>query len=157
MKPYHVKKIKNLSWVLFCSYLVVMAYLLFFSEYLNRNGTREYRYNLVFFQEVNRSFWCLRHGQPSYFLLNFVMNIVAFVPFGFFLPLLSRNRHGKNIFYVMFSALEFTLVIEIVQLVLRVGTFDVDDIMLNSIGGFIGYLLFIIMYLFYKLLRKVMK
>lgn len=157
MKPHHIKKIKNLSWVLFCGYLAVMSYFLFFSEYLNRNGAREYRYNLVLFQEVKRSFWCLRHGQPSYYLLNFVMNIVAFVPFGFFLPLLSRNKHGKNIFYVMFSALEFTLVIEIVQLVLKVGTFDVDDIMLNSIGGFLGYLLFIIMYLFYNLLRKVMK
>jgi glycopeptide antibiotics resistance protein len=34
----------------------------------------------------------------------------------------------------------FTLGIELTQLVLRVGSFDVDDIFLNTVGGILGYL-----------------
>jgi len=143
LKTQHIKQIKKLSWVLFTVYLILMAYFLFFSEYLNRStlGT-EYRYNLTLFREVKRSFWCLHAGNQDYFILNFVFNIVAFIPFGFFLPFLSRERKGRKFLYVMFSAFLFTLSIEVLQLVLKVGTFDVDDIFLNTVGGFIGFILF---------------
>ena len=33
---------------------------------------------------------------------------------------------------------------EILQLVTRVGSFDVDDILLNTIGGMLGYIVFMI-------------
>ena len=34
-----------------------------------------------------------------------------------------------------------SLLVEILQIVLRVGSFDVDDLILNTLGGIIGYLL----------------
>ena len=37
------------------------------------------------------------------------------------------------------------LTIEITQLLTRVGSFDVDDLILNTAGGIAGYLLFYIM------------
>lgn len=155
MKTQHIKQIKRLSWVLFVVYMIVMAYFLFFSEYLNRSaiGT-EYRYNLTLFQEIRRSFWCLNAGNYYYFILNFVFNIVAFVPFGFFLPFLSKERKSRKLLYVMFSALLFTLSIEVLQLLLKVGTFDIDDIFLNTVGGFIGFILFKIAKGIHTLIRK---
>ena len=38
-----------------------------------------------------------------------------------------------------------SLTVEILQLVFRVGTFDVDDLILNTLGGIIGYLLLILL------------
>lgn len=156
MKKEHKRVIIRFSWILFLLYMVAMAYFLFFSEYLNRDRIRDdFRYNIVFLQEVKRSFYCLRIGDYRYFVLNFIMNIVAFVPFGFFLPLISRTRVGRTFWYVMLSVVSFTVIIEIIQLFSRVGTFDVDDILLNTIGGFIGYLLFKILQFIWWLIRKV--
>lgn len=54
----------------------------------------------------------------------------------------------------MFSALLFTLSIEVLQLLLKVGTFDIDDIFLNTVGGFIGFILFKIAKGIHTLIRK---
>ena len=37
-----------------------------------------------------------------------------------------------------------SLCVEVLQLLTRVGSFDVDDIFLNTIGGVLGFVLFII-------------
>jgi glycopeptide antibiotics resistance protein len=34
--------------------------------------------------------------------------------------------------------------VEVFQLLTRVGSFDVDDLLLNTIGGLAGYILFVI-------------
>ena len=44
-----------------------------------------------------------------------------------------------------------SLMIEITQLLTRVGSFDVDDLILNTSGGILGYLLF---YIINKVRRK---
>ena len=38
----------------------------------------------------------------------------------------------------------FSLFVESVQLVSKVGSFDVDDLLLNTLGGVLGYILFLI-------------
>ncbi|MFR2190096.1 MAG: VanZ family protein, partial [Blautia sp.] len=43
---------------------------------------------------------------------------------------------------VMLLGFSFSLLVECTQLVTRVGTFDVDDLMLNTLGAVIGYLFF---------------
>lgn len=129
--------IRRLSWIIFIIYLAGMAYFLFFSESLHRGGAREYRYNLVLFQEIKRALYCLKRGRVQYFLLNVVMNVAAFAPFGFFLPIISpKNKKFLNIFIL---SLELTLVIETLQLLFKVGIFDVDDIVMNTLGGILGY------------------
>ncbi|MFW5632957.1 MAG: VanZ family protein [Acetivibrio ethanolgignens] len=127
----------RISWIAFIIYLAGMAYFLFFSEGLHRSGSGEYRYNLVLFQEIKRALYCLENGNISYFLLNVVMNVAAFAPFGFFLPVISpKNKKFLNVFLL---SLELTLTIEILQLLFRVGIFDVDDIAMNTLGGILGY------------------
>lgn len=143
------KMIRKGSWVLFLIYMAVMAYFLFFSEALHRTGGTLYQYNLTLFQEIKRGFWCLENGNFQYFFLNVVLNVAAFVPFGFILPIISsKNRKLFNIFLL---SLEATLIIEILQLVFQVGIFDVDDIFMNTVGGTLGYLLYAVCH---WLLRK---
>lgn len=160
MNKKYKRAIKRIFWIVFIMYLIAMAYFLFFSEYLNRSSVgTEYRYNLTLFKEVKRSFWCYKAGMYHYFILNFIMNIVAFVPFGFFLPILSTGVQKKGFYYVVFSAFEFTLLIELLQLFLKVGTFDVDDMLLNTVGGVAGYILYRIgrLFLRLKIVRKVLR
>lgn len=129
--------IRKISWLCFILYLAGMAYFLFFSEGLHRSGSSDYRYNLVAFQEIKRALYCLRIGDVKYFLLNVVMNVAAFTPFGFFLPIISpKNKKFLNIFLL---SLELTLAIEALQLLFKVGIFDIDDIIMNTLGGVLGY------------------
>ncbi len=64
-------------------------------------------------------------------------NILMFVPLGVFLPLLhpSFNRLWKLLIW----AAAMTLMIETVQLLTSTGVFEVDDLMNNFIGAWIGW------------------
>ena len=62
------------------------------------------------------------------------------MPFGFFLPAFSRKC--KEIWYVLLYSFELSLLVETIQLVTKVGSFDVDDLLLNTIGGVCGYLVY---------------
>lgn len=144
------KWVKQLSWVIFIIYLAGMAYFLFFSEGLHRSGASEYRYNLTLFREIKRAVYCLKTGNVQYFFLNVMMNIAAFAPFGFFLPIISpKNRKFLNIFLL---SMELTLSIEVLQLVFKVGIFDVDDLVMNTLGGVLGYAAY---YICRKIERKI--
>ena len=136
--------IRKGSWFLFLVYMAVMVYFLFFSEGFHRTDGTLYQYNLTLFQEIKRGFWCLEHGNIQYFIVNIVLNVVAFVPFGFILPIFSpKNRKLLHVFLLI---LEMTLAIEILQMVFQVGIFDVDDIFMNTLGGTLGYLLYELCY-----------
>lgn len=126
--------------MLFVAYLILLFYFLFFSEGLGRANTdMEYRYNLTLFREIRR-FWEYRSvlGFQAVFL-NLAGNVIAFMPFGFLLPLLGGRR--TNWFATTICAFAFSLFAETVQLVLKLGSFDVDDLLLNTIGGLLGYIL----------------
>jgi len=139
-----MKKEKNrphpLAVIFFIVYIVVLFYLLFFSETYGRTMDSGYRYNLEPFKEIKR-FWSNRNalGWRSV-ITNLAGNIIAFVPFGFFLPMLCRL--GRNIISCILLSGLFSLAVESVQLFTKVGAFDVDDIMLNAVGGLVGYLFY---------------
>ena len=62
------------------------------------------------------------------------------MPFGFFLPVFSRRCH---IFLnTVFYSFELSLFVELIQLVTKVGSFDVDDLILNTLGGALGFLVY---------------
>lgn len=135
--------IQRMAWILFVIYLVILVYFLFFSERYGRTITSQnYKYNLVLFQEIKR-FIRYRHqlGWES-FLVNIVGNVMAFTPFGFVLPIISPN--SRKFFNILLLSFEFTMTIELLQLLLKVGIFDVDDIFMNTLGGVIGYCCFAI-------------
>ncbi len=122
-------------------YLLCLVYFMFFSEAYGRNDANpDYRYNLVLFREIRR-FWIHRDVLGSAaVLMNLVGNVAMAVPIGFAVPLLfpSMRRPGRTILFTFL----LSLLAETGQLILRVGCFDVDDLLLNTIGGVIGYLLF---------------
>ena len=83
---------------------------------------------------------------------NLVGNIIAFIPLGYLMPRL--HKIFENLFLCMATALLFILGIELFQLFSAFGIFDVDDILLNGLGTFIGYLCFVLMKLLTKKNKK---
>lgn len=131
---------QKLGWVLFIAYLAMLVYFMFFAESFGRDPVqRDYAYNLELFKEIKRFYHYREQLGMKAFLLNVVGNVVAFMPCGFFLPIVSRRgRRWYNMLWLVFG---LSLAIEVTQLVCKVGSFDVDDLLLNTLGGVIGYLL----------------
>ncbi len=71
-------------------------------------------------------------------LSNLLGNIAAFIPFGMFLVLLSKNK-GLSFIGVLARSLSLSLCLECLQVVFSIGIFDVDDLILNTFGGLLGY------------------
>lgn len=135
------KKSNLVTWVCFIAYLLLLGYVLFYASWFGREEHAEYRYNLTLFHEIGRYYGVgVRSGSWNLFWLNVIGNICVFVPLGMFLPkLFTRCR---NLFLLIVLSLELSLVVEVVQLVTRVGSFDVDDLLLNTIGGILGYIIY---------------
>ena len=121
----------------FLAYLLLLSYLLFFSSTYGRTAEMGYRYNLKPFAEIRRGLEHVEQVGYRYVLVNSAGNIAAFMPFGFLLPLISERkiRTGKAFCYSFL----LSLCAESIQLVSRTGAFDVDDLMLNTVGGVLGY------------------
>lgn len=79
---------------------------------------------------------------------NLIGNVLAFIPLCYMLPRVCRP--AKNFFLCMFFSFLFILGIELFQLLSAFGIFDVDDILLNMLGAFIGYLLYLVARAFHK-------
>lgn len=95
--------------------------------------------NLVPFRSISSYFI---HYGPEGFLVNFLGNIVMFMPWGFGLMLLwRRNQRGGAI--VAWS-LALTLMIEFFQLFVG-RSVDVDDLILNFAGSCLGAALYFIL------------
>lgn len=141
MKKETKQNIRLLGSFLFFCYLLALIYFLFFAESYGRAmQNREYAYNLQPFLEIRR-FWRYREQLGVFAVFaNLAGNVIGFIPFGMILPVI-RPRTG-TFFRILLLSLEFSLCVETIQLIFKVGSFDVDDLMLNTLGGVTGYLLF---------------
>lgn len=143
MNKREAKIIKITGLLFLIIYTIVLAYFLFFSEDYGRTVVgREYSYNLVLFKEVKR-FITYREKLGSFVVLsNLLGNVVGFIPFGLILPIM--NKKFRKFITIVLISFQISLTIEIAQLFLKVGSFDVDDLFLNTLGGIIGYIVFFI-------------
>ena len=71
--------------------------------------------------------------------IDTVLNILLFVPFGFFLPLLYKKYH--HIKMVVLTGFLFSLAVEITQM-FGWGSSDINDLITNTIGVCFGYLIY---------------
>ncbi len=142
-------KNKTKKWTRFCIrfffglYLLLLVYFMFFSEEWGRGLLGgEYRYNLIPFREIRR-YLSYRDQIGSWrVLLNLGGNVLGFVPFGALLPVQWEKRIG--FWRAALLSFELSLLIEIAQLALQAGSCDVDDLILNTLGGCIGYGIYVL-------------
>lgn len=90
--------------------------------------------NLIPFRSISPY---LRNITEPYAFKNIIANILVFIPLGFFVS----NKNSKNVFKALIICLGVILSIECIQLILKIGFFDIDDIILNFIGALIGLII----------------
>ncbi|GAA5096351.1 hypothetical protein GCM10023210_29980 [Chryseobacterium ginsengisoli] len=67
-----------------------------------------------------------------------VGNVVMFIPFGFLGWVFSKLKELKSLLFTFISAIT---IVEALQYFTRMGIFEVDDIILNTFGVFLGFLI----------------
>lgn len=65
-------------------------------------------------------------------------NIAIFIPLGLLLPIIQKDRPQK----VILCGLAVSMLFEIIQYALALGSSDIDDLIFNTSGVMIGYLLY---------------
>lgn len=85
-----------------------------------------------------KSIFPLLAGRPNHLIamVNLFGNILPFMPVGFLAPLVFRSMTWQK---ALVLAVAVGLAMEGMEVVFRVGIFDVDDILLNALGVMIGY------------------
>lgn len=147
------KKLRTICLLLFIIYCIAIVYFLIFSDLFGRGrGYDEMRYNLEPFLEIRRFIVYRNYLRKTSVLLNLFGNVLAFVPFGMLIHFVRNRQTG--FFAVLLLSVAFSLCIECVQLVTKLGVFDVDDIIMNTFGGCIGYLIYYILEKIYRKRRK---
>lgn len=83
---------------------------------------------------------------------NIILNILMFVPLGFWLPV--GNERFRVFWKTSLVGCLLTIVIEVLQLILSLGLFEVADVFNNTLGTMIGYGFYKIIELFVRLHKK---
>ena len=78
----------------------------------------------------------LKEIQRGRISMNFLGNIILFVPIGVLVPAVTD---WKKMWRIVAAGVWFSLIVETIQLITSRGCFDFDDIILNGLGCIIGY------------------
>ena len=124
-------------------YMIILFFLLFHKK---STGTFQ-SVNMIPFRTISSYLFSGDIINQSFAISNLLGNIVIFIPMGIYLPLLIK-RKPLLIHTIIISCIN--ICVEIFQYIFAVGASDIDDVILNTIGGFIGILLFRILHLTFK-------
>jgi glycopeptide antibiotics resistance protein len=80
-------------------------------------------------------------GNQLIAMVNLFGNIIPFMPIGILAPLVVRSSSWQK---ALALGVVTGLTFEVMEVVFRVGIFDVDDVILNSLGVIAGYGVFVI-------------
>ena len=139
------KTLKILWWV-YIALLFVFVVVKFkgsFYELSDRVNTYSMQgsinYNLIPFRSMSAQ---IERITQWWALKNLLGNIIPFIPFGFLLPVTYKKFSSAISVFVI--GLASILLIESFQFFTKLGSFDVDDIILNMTGIVCGYVIFLV-------------
>jgi glycopeptide antibiotics resistance protein len=119
--------------VFICYILLLIKILL-----LSRNLHSELRsINLIPFYSIMEYISGSVANLKTFAFGNVIGNIIIFIPLGIYLTLFKNDKRVKtNLLFIFIMS----LFVEIIQGLLGIGAADIDDIILNCLGGLIGIL-----------------
>lgn len=140
--------------VILLLYIIFLIKVAFFKEsailhqhmFSDRKG---YIFNLTPFKSITEILNSNRG--PWYIIQNICGNIYLFIPLGIFLPLIKKNI---NYLSVITTGILISIGIETTQYILIIGNTDIDDVILNTIGTFIGLITFLVIKYYCKDVHK---
>lgn len=128
------------------AYLVMLIRIVLFKQVALYNlfaaiGSMERTINIIpfksLFDMINNNISVTR------ILENVLGNIAIFIPFGLLVPIIQKDKSPKIMLYGLITS----AIIEIIQYVFALGSSDIDDLVFNTLGTIIGYVL-------YKIIRQ---
>ncbi len=84
---------------------------------------------------------CGSSGLERFAFGNIAGNVLSFIPLGAYWRVLRQSTVAGTMLVVASAS----VAVEILQGVLALGTSDIDDVILNCLGGFIGIQLFLLL------------
>ena len=99
------------------------------------NMTLKERFNYGF-----ESLFLLGERPSNKAIRDFLLNVLVFTPFGLYLPLIHKK---PKFFKFLFIAIFTTVFCECFQLVTIFGRFNVDDLIANTLGYIVGFIVYL--------------
>lgn len=120
--------------IIIVPYTLFLLYLMFFGM-----GRTQMEDNLLtiepIFSTINFIKGCISWKEIVTIVVG---NVVMFIPFGFLGWIFPRLQDLQNLLFTFISAIT---IVEAIQYFSRMGIFEVDDIILNTFGVFLGFLM----------------
>lgn len=119
-------------------YVIFLLRITFFKQVTLNNlfsaiGASERTISIIPFQSIYDM--AISNASIGRIIENVLGNIVLFIPFGILFSIISNKKHKE----VLCAAIIFSLLIEITQFLFALGSTDVDDLIFNVLGAYIGY------------------
>ncbi len=138
---FKTKQQRNLSLVIFGVYMFLLIWLILFKFTTNLKDLSHIRnINFIPFQES-----MIVNGKLE--LSEIIYNILVFVPLGVYIGIFKQNW---SFIKKIMPCLCLSLLFEILQFTFAIGASDITDIIGNTLGGFIGIAICILLRKFLK-------
>ncbi|MDQ0270634.1 VanZ family protein [Cytobacillus purgationiresistens] len=138
---------KFLFWSMIVFYIFLIVELLF----LSRGGYRNV--NLVPFETIT-SYINVDNGIRRKLVdVNVWGNILMFVPAGMYLMIFNKGEFLKTLLIIC----GLSIAAETIQYIFAIGATDIDDVILNTFGGFIGILIYLVLAKIFKSEHRIKK
>ena len=108
--------------------------------------------NIIPFRSIMEVFTTSSETVKTFSFGNVIGNILIFIPLGLYLPLIKKDKRAAvGLLFVLIVS----LTVEVVQGIMGIGTADIDDVILNSLGGWIGILGYNLLLFLFRDAKKV--
>ncbi|WP_343610025.1 VanZ family protein [Chryseobacterium oranimense] len=126
--------LKKFYKIIIVPYTLFLLYLMFFGM-----GRSQYEDNQITVEPVLSTIKFIHNTIELKYIVTIVFgNIIMFIPFGFLGWILPGLKDLKALLYTFVSSI---IIVEALQYFTRMGMFEVDDIILNTFGVYLGWLL----------------
>ena len=152
------KRIIKILFIIYCITLFFILFLygartgnqfnlkVFSKEHFEKINLIPFKTLLGFIDRINNS-----TINTSIVVQNVLANLLMFIPMGMALPVLFKDKFNK-LWKILIFIICFIFIVEIIQFLTFCGSADIDDLILNTIGGIIGYGIIKI-----KFIKKILK
>ncbi len=136
---------KQILYIIFLIYLLILIKIILFKtnsfiDLLKGNTSTGYRSsNLIPFKTIV-TFFNMKDFSFLRAFSNTVGNIAIFLPLGYLLPILIKKINSMS--KVFLISISVSMAFESLQYIFYLGSLDIDDIILNTLGGVIGYIIY---------------
>jgi glycopeptide antibiotics resistance protein len=127
---------KWLKYLFAVLYAALFLYTVFFAR-RRRNMTHRYL-NICPLRRTIREFYAINYSDKRdlvNFFSNLAGNFILFIPYTFIVLVLFNYKNSR---LVLRSVFLLSLSTELLQYIFRVGVADVDDLLLNTAGAWVG-------------------